>query len=98
MLLTQPMPGDALVLAQPSYEWGRRGPATLRSLHRYAKTRIDNRILAAGGKDGEADKGVGGSGLSWDQVASLPPEEPFPMGRSEQRLINYGTVSRLARG
>ena len=96
MLLNQPLPGDAMLLVQPTYEYSRRGPQTLRYLHRYAKSTLENRIATGGGKDPEKDKdanGVGGMGMSWEEASKIPPVEPFPKGMSESRVLNYGMVS-----
>ncbi len=120
MLVNQPLPGDTLKLSQPTYEWSRRGPARLRSLHRYARAQrgdirkqnhhappphqqkqqeeagegAERAKAKHGSMQEEEEQGIGGTGLSWDQVLNLPPEEPFPMGRSEDRILNFGQVSR----
>ncbi|KDN48184.1 hypothetical protein K437DRAFT_273489 [Tilletiaria anomala UBC 951] len=96
MLQNLPLPGDALRLVQPSWEYAPRGPQKLRYHHRYSQNTLASRIASGSGHDpqemSEGKKGIADSGLSWEQVAALAPEEPFPMGKSENRIINYGML------
>lgn len=90
LLVNIPAAGDAMLLTQPTYEYSPEGPGTLKEIYRWQHDR----------RDGEFDLGLtpdeikfdSHPPLQWDQVVAAPPEPPAPVGKSEERPINYAMV------
>lgn len=93
MLLNLPSGGDLLNLGQPTYDWGPRGPATLRWYYQWQHA-VQTR---------DFDIGLTPEEIAFDmpprvdrkEFESLPAQPAAALGLSEQRIVNYAMVRQL---